>query len=112
MQNKKEIINEYKNRKQIGGICKITNTKTGKIFVFTVPDLEAGRNRFEFNKRTGSGINLKLKRDWDIYGSESFIFEVLEELEKSSEQSIKEFNEDLNELLDIYMQKYTNKEMY
>ena len=35
MQNKKEIINEYKNRKQIGGICKITNTANGKVHIFT-----------------------------------------------------------------------------
>lgn len=112
MQNKKEIINEYKNRKQIGGICKITNTTTGKIFVFTVPDLEAGRNRFEFTKRTGSGINLKLKRDWDIYGSDNFIFEVVEKLEKNIDQTAKEFNEDLNELLALYIQKFSNIDMY
>lgn len=112
MQNKKELINEYKNRKQIGGICKITNTQTGKIFLTIAPDIEAFRNRFEFSKKCGSGINLKLQSDWNKYGSDAFSFEVVEELEKNAEQTPKEFTEDLNELLEMYIQKFSNIEMY
>lgn len=112
MQNKKELINEYKSRKQIGGICKITNTKTGKIFLFTTTDIAGSENRFIFSKKTGSGISLKLQADWNKYGSDHFIFEVVEELEKNIEQTAKEFNEDLNELLELYIQKLSDIEMY
>jgi len=112
MQNKKELINEYKNRKQIGGICKITNIQTKRIFVFTVVDIEASKNRFEFSKKTNSCISNKLQNDWNKYGSNSFTFEVIEELEKNTVQTIKEFNEDLNLLLEIYLKKSTAEYIY
>ncbi|MDF2865312.1 MAG: nuclease family protein [Clostridia bacterium] len=112
MQDKKEIINEYKNRKQIGGICKITNTVINKIFIFTAPDIEASRNRFEFSKKTNSCINIKLQNDWNKYGSDSFTFEVIEELEKNTEKDAKQFSEDLNELLEIYIKNLTTIDMY
>jgi len=112
MQNKKELIYEYKNRKQIGGICKITNTQTGKILLFIAPDIEASKNRFEFSKKTGSCINCKLQSDWNKYESSSFAFEIVEELEKNSEQSAKDFTEDLNLLLEIYLNKLSNEDIY
>lgn len=112
MQNKKELIDAYKNRKQIGGICKITNTKTGKIFLFTTADTIGSKNRFEFSKKTGSAINLKLQADWNLYGEDVFEFEIIEQLEKNLDQTVKEFNEDLNELLELYIQKFSNVDMY
>ncbi len=112
MQNKKELIDAYKNRKQIGGICKITNTKINKIFLFTTADIVGSENRFEFSKKTGSAINLKLQSDCNKYGLDAFVFEVVEELEKNVDQTVKEFNEDLNELLEIYVQKFSNVDMY
>ena len=105
MQNKKELINEYKNRKQIGGICEITNIQTKKILLLAVVDIEASKNRFEFSKKTGSCISNKLQNDWNKYGPNSFNFEVIEELEKNVEQTSKEFNEDLNLLLEICLKK-------
>jgi hypothetical protein len=112
MQNRKELINEYKNRKQIGGICKITNIKTGKIFLFVAQDITAAKNRFEFSKKMNSCVNIKLQSDWNKYGIDSFTFEILEELEKNVDQNTKEFLEDLNELLEIYIQKLSDKDMY
>jgi hypothetical protein len=112
MQNKKELINEYKNKKQIGGICKITNIKTGKILLITAPNIEAIKNRFEFSKKMDSCINCKLQNDWNKYGSDSFDFEIIEELEENNEQTAKEFNEDLNLLLEIYLNKLSNEDMY
>ena len=112
MQNKKELINEYKNRKQIGGICKITNIQTNKMLLFIAVDIEAIKNRFEFSKKTNSCVNTKLQSDWDKYGANSFNFEVIEELERNIEQTLKEFNEDLNSLLEIYLENIEIENMY
>ena len=112
MQNKKELINEYKNRKQIGGICKITNIQTKRKLLFAVIDIKAAENRFEFSKKNDSCINYKLQKDWNKYGSNSFTFEVVEKLEKNIEQTSKEFIEDLNLLLDIYLNKIGTENIY
>lgn len=112
MQSKKELINEYKNRKQVGGICKITNIKTNKIYVFTAPDIDSMKNRFEFSKKIGSCVSNKIQSDWNKYGSDSFTFEIIEELEKNIEKTAKEFAQELDELLEICMQKFSNVDMY
>jgi hypothetical protein len=112
MQNKKQLIAEYKNRKQIGGICKITNIQTKRVLVYIATDIEAAKNLFDFSKKTGSCINPKLENDWTKYGSDLFTFEIIEKLEKNIEQTSKEFTEDLNELLKMYIQSLSNENMY
>ena len=103
-ENKKALINAYKIKKDIGGICKITNTKNGKVLLFAAPDLVGAKNRFTFSCKINSCFQLELKQDWQEYGPQAFTFEVVEELEKMPEQSNKEFKEDLKELLLIWQE--------
>ena len=98
-ENKKALIHAYKTKKDIGGICKITNSKNGKILLFAAPDLVGAKNRFEFSCKTQSCFQLELKTDWQEFGPQAFSFEVVEELEKMPDQTNKEFRDDLKELL-------------
>lgn len=108
--NKKEIIKRYKERTVTGGVFKITNTQNGKYLLSSDIDLKSSRNRFDFSVSTGSCVHMKLQKDWDIFGAKSFIFEVLDELEKEPEQGIKAFTEDLKLLEEMWRNRLNGNE--
>ncbi|NDO46523.1 GIY-YIG nuclease family protein [Clostridium sp. MD294] len=109
---KKEIKKAYQQKKIIGGIYAIQNTKTDKWFVKESHNLEASKNLFDFSKKINDCTEQKLKQDWLQYGSDYFCFIVLEELEKGEEQTRKSFQEDLKELLQIWLEKLSEKILY
>jgi hypothetical protein len=99
MNRRKEIINEYKERKLHGGIYKINNTLSGKYLIGYAANLKSIQNRFQFAITTGSTLHPKLKKDWEEFGAQAFSLEILEELKQRSDQSQAEFMEEL-ELLE------------
>ncbi|MBC3805123.1 GIY-YIG nuclease family protein [Acetobacterium fimetarium] len=111
-ESKKEMIAAYKEQKSVGGVFAIQNRKTGKLFLDVTPNISGMANRFDFAKRTGSCVNIKLKNDWTADGKDSFEFEVLEELEMGEDQSRKSFKEDLEMLKSLWMEKYADKSFY
>jgi cytochrome c556 len=98
MNRRKEINNEYKARRLYGGVYTITNTVNGKYLIGYAANLKSIQNRFQFAVATGSTVHPKLQRDWEEYGAQVFIFEVLEELEQKTNQSQAEFMNDLKTL--------------
>jgi hypothetical protein len=98
LNRRKEISNEYKARSLNGGVYIITNTVNGKHLIGYAADLKSMQNRFQFAATTGSAVHTKLKTDWDKYGSQAFVFRVLEELEQKSDQSQAEFMAELQTL--------------
>jgi hypothetical protein len=95
----------YKERVPLGGVYAITNTVTGERLVEATQSLAASRNRFEFAQTTGSAVSLRLQKDWDTYGSDSFVFEVLEELRRGKTQTSQEFADDLKLLKEMWLEK-------
>ena len=75
-------------------------------------DLRGSRNRFEFSQKAGSCIDMKLQNDWNKYGGEHFVFEVLEELEMGETQTLKEFEADIDVLKEIWLEKLSDKDLY
>jgi hypothetical protein len=106
--NKKELIDQYKNRKQVGGVYVIKNTRLNKWFVDSAPDLIAIKNRFEF---MGASF-MKIAQDYKTQNGEDFVFEVLEDLEKGEAQTPKEFQDDLRVLKSIWLDKLIGQELY
>ncbi len=111
-EDKKEKLAQYKERKIVGGICVIKNTKNGKMLLSSVANLQGYKNRFEFSKLTGGCVNIKLQKDWEQFGAESFIFEVLEELEKKEAQTSEEFSDDINTLKEIWLEQLDPGKLY
>ena len=70
------------------------------------------RNRFDFAKKMGTTFSSKIQKDWDSDRGESFVFEVLEELEKGKDQNSKEFSEDLEVLKEMWKEKLSQEEIY
>jgi len=78
MNRRKEIINEYKERKSCGGVYIITNTLNGKYLIDHAANLKSIQNRFQFAVATGSTVHPKLRKDWEELGAKAFTLEVLE----------------------------------
>jgi hypothetical protein len=109
---RRRMLAAYKERVALGGVYAITNAATGKKLVEATQSLAGSRNRFEFSQATGSAVSLRLQRDWDTYGPESFTFEVLEELERGETQTPQEFLTDLKMLKEMWLEKGHPAELY
>lgn len=102
MNRRKEIINEYKERKLCGGVYTINNSLNGKYLIGYAANLKSVQNHFQFALATGSTLHPRLRKDWDELGAKAFTLEVLEELEQKPEQSQAEFMDDLKTLEQLW----------
>ena len=108
--NKKERMEQYKNRKVIGGIYSIRCKDGGHQWIKSTKDLQGQKNRFDFFVSTEFCPEPGMSPDWKQYGAKSFTFEILEELEKGETQTDKEFTEDICVLLELWKEKHSIKE--
>lgn len=112
MNRRKEIINDYKERRSLGGIYKITNTQNGKYLLGHAADLKSVQNRFEFSLSVNSAIHPKLQKDWAALGGKVFTLEILEELDQGPDQSSTDFLEDLVILEKLWQAKFDVAKAY
>lgn len=111
-QNRKELINAYKDRKATGGVCAIKNTATGRLLLAATADLQGYQNRFAFAKQVGSCVDNRLETDWHKYGAAAFELEVLETLEQSPTQTAAEFRADVKALRELWLERYDENLLY
>lgn len=103
--DKKAAIRAYKERPVTGGVYRIRDEKSGECWYFSELDLPACRNRFEFSRSTGLCTRDVLRKSWERDGAEAFSFEICETIEKKAEQSLKDFKEDLEVLLQLVRER-------
>lgn len=84
MDRKKELKQQYKEIKTEGGVYQIRNTKNQKVFVVTTPNLKTINGR-QIELVRGGHRNKQLQEEWNLFGKEAFVFEVLEVLEEKEE---------------------------
>ncbi len=111
-QRKKEIITEYKQKKNTGGVYRIYNKKTGKSFIKGDADLEAVENRFLFSQKINSAFTIVMATDWAEYGPDSFAMEIMEETKIGSEESPRAFRDRLKKLGEQWKEKYPPELLY
>jgi len=99
--HKRKLVNEYKQRKLIGGVYKITNSLTKMYLLGHATDIKAMQNRFDFSASTGSCILPKLQKDWRETEGKAFTFEILDTIEMKEGQSQAEFIDELKTLEEI-----------
>lgn len=102
---KREMKNQYKNSKQIGGVYRIRCDQSGEAWVHTSADLQGAKNRFAFQCSTNLCPESAMSPAWEQYGAAGFVFEVLEEIEKKETQTPREFSEDVSALLELWKEK-------
>ena len=111
-QNKKDLIAAYKRRTQTGGVYTVTNTTTGKSLVLASADIDGIRKRYEFSAMTGGCFHPKLQKDAQACGNDTFAFSVLETLDRKETQTDREFADDLDVLLTLWLEKYDPANLY
>ena len=90
MDNKKrELKREYKETPRPIGIYQILNTVNGKILVGQSVNLPGIFNREKCQLKDGTHINKQLQTDWNSFGADNFVFEVLEEINPATSNDIK-----------------------
>jgi group I intron endonuclease len=78
MKSKQEIKREYRERQKPAGIFRITNTVNGKVLLGSSLNLEGPLNSHKFMLSIGRHRNELLQKEWNEYGADKFVFEILE----------------------------------
>jgi len=78
MKTRKELNREYQERPKSAGIFQIKNTVNGRVLLGSSLNLDGALNGHKFMLKIGSHRNKELLADWNEYGPEKFIFEILE----------------------------------
>lgn len=78
MKTRKELNREYRERPKPAGVFQIKNTVNGKVLLGSSLNLEGALNGHKFTLKIGSHRNKQLQKDWNTYGPDTFLFEILE----------------------------------
>ena len=81
---RKELIKRYKEMKTEAGVYQIKNIKNSKIYVTSTPNLKT-MNGARMILNSGTYKSRALQEDWNKFGEDSFVFEILEVLKEKEE---------------------------
>ena len=109
MKTRKDLQHEYKLRKSRVGIFQVIIRKDNKIYLHISTDLDKAFNADIFKLNAGMHPNKDLQNDWNDLGSDSFEFEILDELKLNETETPDQIINDLQELLDIYKNEMKSK---
>jgi len=101
---KKELKKEYKQTHTPMGVYQIRNLVNGKVLVSAALNLPGIFNSKRFQLKMGSYPNERLQADWNEFGSENFVFEILDELE-ATEGPDYNYRADLTSLEELWLEK-------
>jgi hypothetical protein len=104
LNNKSELKRAYKENPPAAGIYRITNTVNGKVFLGKGMNVRGILNSQQMQLQFGSHKNSDLQQDYNRFGVEKFLFEVIDQLDPSNRSS-DEIRQDLDELEELWMEK-------
>jgi len=101
---KKELTRAYKQNHRPMGVFQIRNIANDKVLIGVSLNLPGILNRHKFQLRMGKHGNHGLQAEWDEFGSESFAFEIIDELQPREEPGY-DYREDLAFLEELWLEK-------
>ena len=104
MKTRKELQREYQERPKPAGIFQIKNTANGKVLLGSSLNLEGPLNGHRFMLKNGSHRNEILQKEWNEFGPDHFIFEILEEVQVKDDPNFN-LNDELTLLEQIWLEK-------
>jgi hypothetical protein len=75
---KRELKRQYKERVKTAGVFQVKNTANGRVLLGSSLNLDGPLNGHRFMLTIGTHRNEALQKDWNTYGADKFVFEVLE----------------------------------
>ena len=88
MKTRKEMKEEYKQKKFKMGVFQIKNNSNGKFFVGSSLDLIAIWHAQKLQLNNGMHPNIELQKDWKDFGWENFSYEILDEISQNEDKPI------------------------
>lgn len=104
MKSRKELNREYLERPKPAGVFQVKNTANGKVLLGSSLNLNGALNGHKFTLKIGSHRNKALQADWDRYGAEAFVFEILEVVQVREDPNFK-LGDELTLLEMIWLEK-------
>lgn len=104
MKSKKDIIREYKEREKPAGVFQVKNTVNGKVLLGSSLNLEGALNRHKFTLTINGHRNPVLQQEWNEYGADKFVFEILEVVQVKDEPGFK-LSDELTLLEQIWLEE-------
>ncbi|RAJ02440.1 GIY-YIG catalytic domain-containing protein [Chitinophaga skermanii] len=89
MSNRKELINAYKQRDPQIGIYQVRNTVNNKVYVASSMSLETVWNSQQFQLRSNGHPFEALQVEWNEFGADKFVFEILATLKPEPTMNVK-----------------------
>ncbi|MGB8646181.1 MAG: GIY-YIG nuclease family protein [Anaerolineae bacterium] len=78
MKSRQDLKREYQERPKPAGVFQVKNTVNGKVLLGSSKNLEGPLNSHRFMLKIGHHENKALQKDWNEYGEDKFVFEILE----------------------------------
>ncbi|MBN2602496.1 MAG: GIY-YIG nuclease family protein [Candidatus Marinimicrobia bacterium] len=103
MKSKQDMRREYKERKTQAGVFQIKNVANGKVLLGSSLNLEGPLNSHKFMLTIGNHRNKILQKEWNEYGQDKFVFEILEIAEVRDDPNFN-LNDELTLLEEIWLE--------
>jgi hypothetical protein len=103
-QDKKQLKKNYQQSARPMGVFLIRNNLSDKVFLVSSLDLPGAINRHKFHLKNGNHPNKSLQADWNELGSNSFAFEIVDELSPREGVAF-DYRKDLGFLEDLWLEK-------
>ncbi len=104
MNDKKELKSKYKQMKIPMGVFQIKNISNGKILIDNSINMKSKWNRHLMELKFGKHKCLSLQQDFNSFGENNFVFEVLSELQSSDDESV-DYQLELQTLQELIIQE-------
>lgn len=85
MKSRKDLKQAYRDREHRAGVFQVKNIVNGKVLLGSSLNLDGPLNAHKFMLSTGGHRNKALQSDWNTFGSEAFVFEILEVVKPSDD---------------------------
>jgi len=87
VKSKQDIKREYKERQKPAGVFQVKNIANGKVLLGSSLNLEGPLNGHKFLLTIGQHRNEALQKEWNEYGPDKFVFEILETVKVKDDPS-------------------------
>ncbi len=104
MKSRKDLKREYKERKKSAGVFQVKNTVNGKVLLGSSLNLDGPLNSHKFMLAIGRHRNKTLQEEWNEFGADKFVFEILEVVKIKDEPNF-DLSDELTLLEQIWLEK-------
>ncbi len=101
---RQDIKREYKERKKPAGVFQVKNSANGKVLLGSSLNLEGPLNSHKFMLTIDRHRNAALQKEWNEFGPEKFVFEILEVVKVKDDPNFN-LEDELTLLEQIWLEK-------